>query len=142
MKTLIKTRPQFTKSIVAASFFALGCTAIGSYAVAQEPSAGETSREYGDDLSVPNSSVTYPVRFSDLDVSNMKGAKTLYSRIRYAAEVVCESAATWGKKEGQACVNKAIEDAVSRVNLPLLSQYHQLRTQGERAGLVQLAISN
>jgi len=30
--------------------------------------------------------VTYPVRYSDLDVSAVKGARTLYLRIRYAAE--------------------------------------------------------
>jgi UrcA family protein len=141
MKTLIKTRSQFTKSIVVASFIALGCTVVGSQALAQEPSAGATSREHADHLAVPSSLVRYPVRFSDLDLSTMKDAKTLYLRIHYAAELVCESAATWGKKEGQACVNKAIDDAVSRANLPLLSQYHQLRTQGDRAGLVQLAKS-
>jgi UrcA family protein len=45
--------------------------------------------------------LTYPVRYSDLDVSTAKGAKTLYLRIRNAAETLCESAATWGKKEGE-----------------------------------------
>jgi hypothetical protein len=36
-------------------------------------------------------------------------------------------------------VNKAVEDAVAQVNLPLLSQYHQLRSRGDGSGLVQLA---
>ena len=72
----------------------------------------------------------------------MQGAKTLYLRIRFAAETLCESAATWGKKEGQACVNKAVDDAVAHVNLPPLSQYHQLRSKGDKVGLVQLANAN
>src|SRR5208283_3426018 len=85
---------------------------------------------------------TYPVRYSDLDLSTVKGAKILYLRVRYAAETLCESAATWGKKEGEACVQKAVNDAVARVNAPLLTQYNQLRSKGDKAGLVQLANDN
>ena len=72
----------------------------------------------------------------------MKGAKTLYLRITFAAETLCESAATWGKREGQACVNEAVDNAVVRLNRPLLSQYHQLRTKGIKAGIVQLVKAN
>jgi UrcA family protein len=82
------------------------------------------------------------VGYSDLDVSKLKGAKTLYLRVRYAAEVVCESAATWGQKEGDACVRKAVDEAVARANVPLLTQYHQMRTKGDKAGLIQLAKAN
>jgi len=131
MKNVIKTRSDLAKFMVAASFFALGCTAIGGTAQAQEPTAAAT-----------NSSVTYPVGFSDLDVSTMKGARTLYLRIRHAAETLCESAATWGKKEGEACVRKAIDDAVARVDVPLLTQYNELRSKGDKAALVQLAKAN
>jgi UrcA family protein len=128
----MKTQSDLVKFLVAAGFFALGCTAIGGTALAQEPTAASTTNE----------SVTYPVGFSDLDVSTMKGAKTLYLRIRYAAETLCESAATWGKKEGQACVRKAIDDAVARVDVPLLTQYNDLRSKGNKAALMQLAKSN
>ncbi len=137
MKNLINTQSNFAKLVVAASFFALGCTAIGGQALAQEPTAAAAPAEH----STANWSVTYPVRYSDLDVSTMQGAKTLYSRIRFAAETLCASAATWGKEEGETCVNKAIDDAVAHVNLPLLSQYHQLRIKGDKA-LVQLANAN
>jgi len=130
MKNGIKTQSDLAKFMVAASFFALGCTAIGAMAQAQEPTAAATS------------SITYPVGFSDLDVSTMKGAKTLYLRIRHAAETLCESAATWGKKEGEACVRKAIDDAVARVDVPLLTQYYELRSKGDKAALVQLAKAN
>jgi UrcA family protein len=130
MNSVIKTRANLAKFIATAGFFALGSIAIGGQAQAQEPAATSTT------------TVAYPVGFSDLDVSTMKGAKTLYLRIRFAAETVCESAATWGKKEGRACVDKAVDDAVARVNRPLLSQYHQLRSKGDKAGLVQLAKAN
>jgi UrcA family protein len=130
MNNLIKTQSNLTKFMVAASFFA--SMAIGGTALAQEPAAASTT----------NWSVTYPVRYSDLDVSTTNGAKTLYLRIRYAAETLCQSSATWGKKEGQACVNKAVNDAVARINSPVLTQYSQLRSKGDKAGLVQLAKAN
>ena len=119
---------KLVKFILVAGFLSLGCAAIGGNAFASDSPAAAT--------------VTYPVGYSDLDISTTKGAKTLYLRIRYAAETLCENAATWGKKEGQACVNKAVDDAVVRINRPLLSQYHQLRSKGDKAGLVQLAKTN
>lgn len=138
MKSVINTQSHVAKFMVAASFFALGCTAVGGTALAAEPTTAAAAVEH----STANWSMAYPVRYSDLDVSTMPGAKTLYLRIRFAAETLCESAATWGKKEGQACVDKAIDAAVAHVNLPLLSQYHQLRSKGDKAGLVQLASVN
>lgn len=136
MKNVIKTQSKLARLIIAASF-ALGCTVMGGEALAQQVTAAEAV--HANSLPMTKWSVTYPVGYSDLDVSKMKGAKTLYLRIRHAAEVLCESAATWGKKEGAACVRKAVDDAVARVNTPLLTQYYQLRTKGDKAGLVQLA---
>jgi len=131
MKNLIKTQSHSAKFMVAAGFLALSCVAIGGTALANQPTVAEAT-EY----------VTYPVGYSDLDVSTLKGAKTLYLRIRYAAETLCESAATWGKKEGNACVQKAVNDAVTRVNAPLLTQYSLLRSKSDKAGLVQVAKAN
>jgi UrcA family protein len=128
MNNLIKTQSKLAKIVLVAAFFAIGGTALAQPATAAE--------------ATPASTLSYPVGYSDLDVSTAKGAKTLYLRIRYAAETLCESAATWGKKEGQACVNKAVNDAVARVNAPLLTQYSQLRIKGDKAGLVQLANAN
>jgi UrcA family protein len=138
VKNLIKTRSELAKFMVAASFLALGCTAICGTALAQQPAEAVPASSQ----SMTLGSVAYPVRYSDLDVSKIKGAKTLYSRIRYAAETLCESSATWGKVEGEACVNKAVNDAVARVDAPLLTQYNQLRSKGDKAGLVQLAKVN
>jgi UrcA family protein len=136
MKSLFKTQSNLAKIIVAAGFCALGCTAIGAKARALEPGAAESPAEHSASL------VSYPVGYSDLDISKIKGAKVLYLRIRYAAEMLCESTATWGKKEGDACIRKAVDDAVARVNSPLLSQYHQLRSKSDKTTLVQLAKAN
>jgi UrcA family protein len=132
MNGMVKTQSKLAKFIAAAGFFALGCIAIGGQALADPPAAAD----------VPWEHVTYPVGYSDLDISTPKGAKMLYLRIRYAAETLCESAATWGKKEGNACVQKAVNDAVTRVDAPLLTQYSQLRSKGDKAGFVQLAKTN
>jgi UrcA family protein len=132
MKNPIKTQSSMAKIIVAAGFLALGGVAIGGTALATEPTAA----------SATNWSVTYPVGYSDLDLSTTKGAKTLYLRIRYAAETLCESAATWGKKQGEACVNKAVNDAVARINTPQLTDYSQLHSKGDKFGLVQVAKVN
>jgi len=132
MENVIKTRLILRKLLVAASFLSLGSIAIGGTALASQPTAASTT----------NRSVSYPVGYSDLDVSTIKGAKTLYLRVRYAAETLCESAATWGKKEAEACISHAVNDAVGRVNAPLLTQYSQLRSKGDKAGLVQLAKVN
>jgi UrcA family protein len=128
MKTAIKTQSNLVKFILAAGFLGFGCAAISGNALASDSPATAT--------------VTYPVGYSDLDISTTKGAKTLYLRIRHAAETLCESAATWGKKEGDACVQKAVNEAVARVDAPLLSRYHQLRSKGDKTGLVQLAKAN
>ena len=125
MKT---SQSKLLNGILAAGFVALSCAAIGGNALASDFPAATT--------------VTSPVGYSDLDVSTMRGAKTLYLRIRFAAETLCESSRTWGKKEGEACVQKAVNDAVARVDAPLLSQYHQLRSKGDKAGLVQVAKTN
>jgi UrcA family protein len=142
VNNVIKTQSKLAKCIVAAGFFALGCTVISGEALAQQTTPVEAPSEHANSLPMTRWSVTYPVGYSDLDVSKLKGAKTLYLRIRHAAEVLCESAATWGKKEGEACVRKAVDDAVARVDVPLLSQYYQLRSKGDKAGLVRLANAN
>ncbi len=137
MKNACRTRSKLTTFMVTAGLFALASTAIGGNALAQVPTAESPA-----DQSTTHEWVTYPVRYSDLDVSKVKGAKVLYLRIRYAAETLCESAATWGKKEGEACVRKSMDDAVASAKIPLLSQYHQLRSKGDKAGLAQLAKGN
>ena len=128
MSNLIKTRSRLATIVLVASFVGLGGIALARPAAAAEATSAST--------------VSYAVRYSDLDVSKMPGAKILYLRIRNAAETLCESAASWGKKEGEACVNKAVNDAVARVDAPLLTQYNQRRSKAEKTGLMQFAKAN
>jgi|ERR1022692_2000503 UrcA family protein len=97
------------------------------------------------DQSVTNKSLSYMVRFSDLDVSKFEGAKKLYARLRHAATVVCkplETASLWASDQYETCMNKAIADAVASVNRPLLSQYHQARTKSDKRRIVEIAKAN
>ena len=133
VNSAIKTQSKLAKIVVAAGLLSVSCIAFSPNAArADQPAVVEAPREF----------VTYRVGYSDLDVSKLKGAKILYLRIRHAAETLCENAATWGKKEGEACMRKAVDDAVVRVDIPLLTQYYQLRSRGEKAGLAQLAKAN
>jgi UrcA family protein len=87
----------------------------------------------------------YVVRFHELDLSKIEGVTALYARLGYAASVVCApfvSREMWVAKKHRACMDKAIVDAVASVDRPLLSQYHNLRTKGDKAGLVRLAKAN
>jgi UrcA family protein len=64
------------------------------------------------------------VKFADIDVSTSPGAVALYGRIHGAAEDVCSrmssstEAYRWRK---DACLQKVIADAVTKVNEPALS---------------------
>lgn len=105
---------------------------------AADASAGSLSR----DASLGDPPLKYVVPFQDLDLSKIDGATRLYARLRYAARAVCEpiqSRQLGLAEKYRACVDKAIADAVARVNRPLLSQYFQLRTKRDSAGLLQLA---
>ena len=107
----------------------IGCSAAYASDVSQDESATNERHQY-------------VVRFADVDLSSIDGAITVYSRIRQAANAVCESldSRVLGLMEKhRACVNQAIADAVASVDRPLLSQYHQLRTKGDKGALVQLA---
>jgi UrcA family protein len=67
------------------------------------------------------------VSYADLDISKPAGAKVLYSRIRAAANQVCDYSSYW---EGslryvqRACVEKAIDQAIKAVDSPALSALH------------------
>jgi len=93
MKTII--RHVITASIVA--------TLTAGFAPAA--SAGEEPR-----------SIT--VKFGDLNIATAEGAAALYTRIRTAARLVCSQPdPLWNTRS---CVDKAIADAVTKVNQPAL----------------------
>jgi UrcA family protein len=103
---------------------------------AADASAGTLSN----DASVTGAARSEVVRFPDLDLSRIEGVAKLYRRIAHAARDVCDPLDTqWHPTEYRTCVDTAIADAVATLNRPLLSQYHQFRIKGDRAGLAQLA---
>jgi UrcA family protein len=110
MKTVIKTQSIFS-SILAASFFALGCAAVGS-----SVQAAEAPQYY-----------TTIVSFGDLNLDSDRGAKVLYARLRKAAENVCsslEGRELIQKKLWQGCFDKAVASAVEQVNQTRVTALH------------------
>jgi|HubBroStandDraft_1064217.scaffolds.fasta_scaffold1264430_1 UrcA family protein len=75
---------------------------------------------------------TITVKFADLDVSLPQGASVLYNRIRVAAKNVCSPLEQSGSLAAQihlnACVDKAIADAVIKVNAPALIAVYGAKT--------------
>lgn len=64
------------------------------------------------------------VKFQDLNITTPAGAKTLYGRIRAAARDVCDSSASGDpmlRLAVHACMEKAIDNAVRKVNAPALT---------------------
>jgi UrcA family protein len=87
----------------------------------------------------------YTVRFADLDLSKLDGAATLYRRLNQAAAIVCSPLDSKRLEMGaqyQLCVDHAIAGAVASVGRPMLSQYHESRTDGKKTAVIQLAKVN
>ena len=76
------------------------------------------------------------VKFADLDIRNAQGATALYARIQRAARQVCPSfdgRELSSKRRMDACVHKAIADAVAKVGQPaLFDAYNQHNGQSTR----------
>jgi UrcA family protein len=87
----------------------------------------------------------YTVRFADLDLSKLDGAAVLYHRLNQAAAIVCSPLDSKGlamTAQHRACVDHAIAGAVASVGRPMLSQYYESRTKGDKAAVIQLAKVN
>ena len=70
------------------------------------------------------------VKFADLNLGTPSGVQALYKRIHEAAERVCEQPP--GQSQAvKACAAKAESDAISKVNVPLLTAFYQGKT-GQR----------
>lgn len=68
------------------------------------------------------------VSYAELDLSKPAGAKTLYQRIKQAAFIVCggqDSPMTWNHTQKASCIRTSVDEAVAKVNAPLLSALHQ-----------------
>jgi len=66
------------------------------------------------------------VSFRDLNLSTIEGATTLYQRIKKAANKVCEEPDSYlnDPRAWAHCYRGAIDDAVAKVNSPLLTAVH------------------
>jgi UrcA family protein len=67
------------------------------------------------------------VKFADLNLSTPSGVDALYRRIHAAARRVCEQPAG-EETAARSCMLKAEGDAVSKVNIPLLTSLYQKKT--------------
>lgn len=68
------------------------------------------------------------VSYSELDLTKPAGAEALYRRIRKAAFIVCgayDSPMPLNYTAKSQCFKSAIDEAVSKVNSPLLTSLHQ-----------------
>jgi|ERR1700733_9481313 UrcA family protein len=64
------------------------------------------------------------VRFADLDIKTPAGAKALYGRIRAAAHEVCDQSVGSDpilRPAVRECIDKAIDNAVRKVDAPALT---------------------
>jgi UrcA family protein len=94
-------------------FVAIYCLMIAAWACTLAVTAGA-------DESLPSKTV----RYSDLDVSTVEGAKALYQRIRAAARHVCDLSIGGDavlRVAEKACVDTAIDNAVRKVDAPALT---------------------
>jgi UrcA family protein len=102
-----------TRSIAHRAFFsALMLACMAGTALAQEPSSAAAK--------------VMTVRYSDLNLSTTAGARTLYFRILGAARYVCgEEGSQHGidmQNYWNGCFQTAVNDAVTKVHSPLLTQ--------------------
>jgi UrcA family protein len=115
---------------IALAFGAASASAAGS-------AAGASNRQF-----VSDGVNSYVVRFADLDLSQTDGAAALYGRLRQAAHSVCSSLQSRDigmNAHYRACMEQAIDGAVSSIGRPTLSQYHESHTKGDKAALIRLA---
>jgi UrcA family protein len=114
------------------------CVAVSLTFGAVVASAGDLSTE----LTATGVRRSYVVRFPELDLSKIEGVAALYSRLRSAARIVCEPGGDElfaSPLPDRACIARAVDDAVAKINRPLLTHFHQVQTKSVSAGPVQLA---
>jgi UrcA family protein len=104
MKTVTKTRSKLAKSMVAASFFAIGSAAAMAQ---QQAAAAETS--------------TTTVSLAGLDLSTPEGVTAARERLRHTASRLCAQVADELDLSHHANFLKCVDDAMAR-SLPRLEE--------------------
>jgi UrcA family protein len=82
------------------------------------------------------------VKYADLAVSTPQGATALYHRIFGAAITVCRPANDGSLRSKQlmdACIHKAVTDAVAKVNQPALSAVYRAKNPERASPLLTAA---
>ena len=73
---------------------------------------------------------TEVVRFQDLDVNKPAGVEALYGRIHSAARRVCSETDKMQQARASACAKEAEAHVIGTLNMPLLTEYYQIKTGG------------
>jgi UrcA family protein len=118
-----------TMNTIRTKLYAAVCVLFGSAAVGTPWTSAQASEQ---------TPPTKTVKFADLDIQTVEGAKVLYHRLRLAADKVCESLGDDpGMREAMPhCVNTAIDNAVRKIDAPYLTA---LRFGNGNNGNVRLA---
>jgi len=108
------TQEEMTMNSIRTKLYATICVLFGSAAVG----APWTSAQAGEQTPASKT-----VKFADLDVQTVEGAKVLYKRIRAAASQVCETndRDPIMREATPGCIDTAIDNAVKKVNAPYLT---------------------
>jgi UrcA family protein len=81
--------------------------------------------------------LTKTVSYDARTLNSEQGARTLYARLRSAAQEVCsppEARELNRRQVWQSCVDNSVESAVLKVNSPLVSAVHNKTTLRAAAG--------
>ena len=114
----------------------LGLVIVATLSVAMLAGAGAVHADTIED-GAPHKAVSY----QDLDLNSAAGVRVLYRRIQGAADQVC------GRFDGrdlqavtarQACVERAVSDAVAAVNSPKLTQVSEREPSSQAVVIAQV----
>ena len=87
------------------------------------------SAQAGDGMAGDAVRTQVPVSYDDLNLSNPAGARTLYARLKSAADEACGGRPSWRDLQGyrnyQSCYESALNKAVSKVNSGQLQALHR-----------------
>lgn len=122
-----------SKSVLTAAALA---AAIGLFLTCS-PARADTNQVHVDRVDPNRETTTRVVRFGDLDTNSAYGAKHLFLRLTLAGQVVCGDAtqAVDLAERGDIlrCQQKAVEDAVERIDRPRLTAIYDQRFPHEPA---------
>jgi UrcA family protein len=111
------------QAVFFASMFAITFTGLAAAESAHSASADQV--------------LTRTVAYGDLNIDTESGAKTLYARVQSAAHVVCaplEGKGVSARVNWQACVDKSIDSAVSKINNHMLTSFRNASAPKSHVG--------